>query len=193
MLQPNLSLTNDTSTPIFTFMKQLLLLMAQYNKTANGELYGILKNGDSELILKQTGSYFDTILGLLNHIVLSDLGWLVGFRTSNRALPSLDTPVLEFEHPGWGKNLYSDFEDLKRHRETIDSLFIEFISTTPEELLDGPIEISRPNRAQVITFPFGKIILHVLNHQTHHRGAISNILDQNGIENDYSNVMQLLM
>ena len=153
----------------------------------------LLADSDSELISKPTGSYFDTILGLCNHILISDLGWLVGFRDSNLDLPVLNSPVLAFNHPGWRNNLYDGFEELKRHRESTDSLFVDFISATPEKLFDGPIEITRPDKSRTISFPFGMIVMHVFNHQTHHRGAVSHILDQHGIENDFSNVMQLLI
>ena len=167
--------------------------MAEYNKTANSQLYEILHKCDSGLTAKQTGSYFETILGLLNHILISDLRWLAGFRDSNLKIPGLKSPVLDFVDPGWGENLYSRLEDLEKHREKSDSLFVDFVSETPEEIFAGSIEIARPDRSQSMSFPFGKIVMHVFNHQTHHRGAISHILDQNGIENDFSNVMQLLI
>jgi uncharacterized damage-inducible protein DinB len=167
--------------------------MTRYNKTANEQLYEILGKSDSDLITKPSASYFDTVLGLLNHILITDLSWLVGFRDSNLDLPVLKSPVLEFAHPGWRKNLHAELGDLEKHREMTDSLFIEFVSTTPEKLFDGPIDITRPDRSQSVTFPFGMIVMHVLNHQTHHRGAISQILDRNGVENDFSNLMQLLI
>ena len=38
----------------------------------------------------------------------------------------------------------------------------------------------------------GGLILHVFNHQTHHRGMISLYLDMLGKENDFSNLFVLL-
>jgi uncharacterized damage-inducible protein DinB len=174
-------------------MKQLLDLMTRYNKKANEQLYMILSSSNSDLISKPTGSTFGTVLGLLNHILLTDLSWLAGFRDSNLDLPVLDSPVLDFDHPGWRNNLHSELADLENHREKTDALFIDFVSATPAKLFDGPIEITRPDKSQTVTFPFGMIVMHVLNHQTHHRGVVSQILDENGIENDFSNVMQLLI
>jgi uncharacterized damage-inducible protein DinB len=174
-------------------MKELLMLLAEYNQTANTQLYDLLENGNPDLISKKTGSYFDTILGLLNHVLTSDLRWLAGFRDSNLELPVLGNPILDYDDPGWGNNLYDEFADLEECRSKTDALFIDFVAATPEQLFAGPIEITRPDRSRTVTFPFGKIMLHVFNHQTHHRGAISHILDQSGVDNDYSNVMQLLM
>ena len=39
---------------------------------------------------------------------------------------------------------------------------------------------------------FGGLVLHVFNHQTHHRGMISIYLENMGIANDYSNLSETL-
>lgn len=173
-------------------MKEILILMAEYNKTANLKLYDILEKEGSSFLTKETGSYFDTLLGLLNHILVSDLGWLTAYRDSNLELPALKSPVLDLTHPGWKKNLYDNLTELKSHREACDRLLVDFINDTPAEIFEGTIEVARRGKSKSRTFPFGKLVMHLLNHQTHHRGAISQILDQNEIDNDFSNVLWLL-
>ncbi len=172
-------------------MKETLELMARYNKVVNEELYAILQKQDDELLTADAHSYFANILGILNHILVSDLGWLSAYRGSNLDLPALESKALEYEHPGFGKNLYSALEPLKTHRRQIDQVFIDLVDSTSSEVLEGTIDLKRKDR--VHTFPFGKILLHLFNHQTHHRGAISQILDEHGVKNDYSNLLQLLM
>lgn len=173
-------------------MKEILYLMARYNQVANKQLFDLLESCDPEIITGDEGSYFGNILGLLNHILVSDLGWLSADRDSNLDLPVLDSPVLDFEHPGWKKNLYGNLAELRKHRDAIDKLFIDFTAETPEELFEGDIEVTRSN-GEKHSFPFGKVLMHLFNHQTHHRGAVSQILDKNAVENDYSNLMALLM
>jgi len=173
-------------------MKDILLLMAQYNQTVNSRLYDLLSKSDQKLLIRKTGSYFNNIIGLLNHLLLTDLGWLSAYRDSNLNLPSLQSPLLEHQNPGWGKNLYHNLPDLKNHQENIDSLIVEFVSETSIRLFLGDIEVTR-HSGEVHSFPFGKLLMHLFNHQTHHRGAIAQILDENGLENDYSNLIGLLM
>jgi len=36
---------------------------------------------------------------------------------------------------------------------------------------------------------FWKALMHMFNHQTHHRGQVSQILDQLKLENDFSNII----
>ncbi len=173
-------------------MKEILLLMARYNQTVNKLLFDQLATCDDERLTRETGSYFDNLLGLLNHILVSDLGWLVAYRDSNLDLPSLNSPILDFEHPGWKNNLYNNLMDLKEHRDKIDTLFVEFVEETPNDVFNGEIEVTRSN-GKSQRFPFGKVLMHLFNHQTHHRGAISQILDENEVGNDYSNLIQMLM
>jgi uncharacterized damage-inducible protein DinB len=166
--------------------------MAQYNQTANRRLFEILQSCDPEIVTGSEGSYFDSILGLLNHILVSDLGWLTAYRDSNLDLPALNSPALVFKHPGWKNNLYENPVDLRNHQEQVDELFPEFVGGTPDSIFKGEIEVTRSN-GKKHTFPFGKVLMHLFNHQTHHRGAISQILDRKGVENDFSNLMGLLM
>jgi len=173
-------------------MKELLKLMAQYNQASNKALYGILEDQDSIPITQDAKSYFGGILGLLNHILVADLDWLTAYRNGNLDLPILNSPVLDFKHPGWGKILHDNLPNLWEHRQSADNLLIHFIEGTPSKLLEGDIDIANPS-GKVYTFPFGKILMHLFNHQTHHRGAIAQILDASGVENDYSNLLELLL
>jgi len=173
-------------------MKGFLELMARYNQTANGALYKILEGRDPALITCNAKSHFKSILGLLNHILVSDLNWLTAYRNGSLDLPVLDSPVLDFKHPGWGNILYDNLSDLWEHRQGVDSLLIRFVEVTSSELFEGDIDIKNPS-GKVYKFPFGKILMHLFNHQTHHRGAIAQILDENAVENDYSNLLELLL
>lgn len=173
-------------------MKELLKLMAAYNQKVDRDLFDLIEKADSALVTAESGSYFGNLLGILNHLLVSDLGWFCAYRDSNLDLPVLASPVLEFQHPGWAQNLYPELPPLRDHQERMDALFIDFIDETPAALFEGDIEVSRPNGRRY-TFPFGKLVLHLLNHRTHHRGAISQILDENGVENDYSNLMRMFM
>lgn len=173
-------------------MKEILTLFAEYNREANRRLYAIAEK-HLEAVSKPAGSYFDNVMGLLNHILVSDLGWLVAYRDGNLDLPILHSAVLEFEHPGWKKNLHDDFGKLREHREAIDDLLVEFVTNTSSSLFEGNIEVTRKGKSKPRIFPFGKLIVHLFNHQTHHRGAISQVLDEAEVENDYSNILPLLI
>ena len=173
-------------------MKELLNLMALYNQVTNRALYELLQGQNSTLVTQDAKSCYNNILGLLNHILVADLDWLTACRKGNLEFPVLDSPVLDFKHPGWRKNLYDNLPDLWKHRQSTDNLFIHFIEATPSKLLEGDIDLTNP-KGETYTFKFGKILMHMFNHQTHHRGAIAQILDAGAIENDFSNLLELLL
>lgn len=132
-------------------------------------------------------------MGLINHILLADLHWLKTWRDSDLDLPILkNSPALDFTHPGWKNLLYSDFSDLKIKRAEVDDLFVKFTESLDEEILNSKLQVTRSN-GKIRTYLFGKIILHVFNHQTHHRGSVAQILDERGIENDYSNLSNIIL
>ena len=173
-------------------MKNQLHLMARYNRAVNGKLYGILGNLDAGDLSRGAGSFFGGIIGLLNHVLVADLGWLQAFRGGSLNLPALNSPLLDIDHPGWGKILHEDFGDLRAERERFDDLFVSFVEETPAETFLERTRMTHHSGA-VRTFVLGEALMHVFNHQTHHRGAVSQILDEMGVENDYSNLLALLM
>lgn len=115
--------------------------MGEYNRSANTKFYRLLDSADPPVITAESGSYFSGILGLLNHILLSDLGWFRAFRDSGLKLPMLKSPVLDFEHPGRRNSLHANFSDLRSHRESMDELIIAPAVETPESLFLGGCRI----------------------------------------------------
>ena len=59
-------------------MRRLFELLAQYNAHVNAEMFRILRAVSPELLTRPAGSYYGTIMGLLNHLLVTDLGWLNG-------------------------------------------------------------------------------------------------------------------
>lgn len=172
-------------------MKQLFVVLARYNVHANTKMFEILEKTPDDLRTKDSGSHFDSILGVLNHTLMADLGWLNGYRRSDLELAALDTPVLDFDHPGPGNPLYATLPELWERRKQVDAVFSALAEEVTEEQLAGNVTLSRPGGASR-TFVFGEALLHLFNHQTHHRGAVAQMLDGAGIENDYSNVLAVL-
>ena len=172
-------------------MKEILQLMARYSRHANLQLFDILKSLPEKSLSEPRGSYFDNLLGLLNHLLVADLGWLSAYRDSLPQLESLKNPALDVEHPGWGKILHHDLASLIAHQEKMDQIFIDLTEEVSTEEFEGNITLKRSN-GESREFPFGKVLMHLLNHHTHHRGAITQILDEMDVENDFSNLMALL-
>jgi len=72
--------------------------------------------------------------------------------------------------------------------EIIDTAMIDFVTLITEEELDKSIPVTSFNGVenQFVWF----ILIQCFTHATHHRGEISQILDEMGIENDFSGLKQ---
>ena len=166
-------------------------LFARYNQHADQQLFQVLDQHDPEAILRPEGSYFTSILGLLNHTLLAGLNWLVRFRDGGIAAPALNDPVLEFEHPGWSNNLYEEYVPTRDRQLLLDKVFLQLTNDWDEQTRAQPFSFVT-SRGEKHRMRAGEVLLHVFNHATHHRGQISQILDRQGVEHDFSNLALVL-
>jgi uncharacterized damage-inducible protein DinB len=143
--------------------------MARYSQWANRRLYDACA-GLSDADRKQDRrAFFGSIHGTLNHILVADRIWL------SRIVPWDEPLVIPLD-----TELYADFDDLRRERETQDDDIIDFVDDLSEERIAGDVSYATtsgdPNVMQL-----GLILQHFFNHQTHHRGQAHDLLGQAGV------------
>jgi uncharacterized damage-inducible protein DinB len=172
-------------------MEQTYALLAEYNAYANGLLLGVLDKAPPELLTKDAGSWYRSILGLLNHIMRSELGWLARFKATPGGFTTLASPAAAFDPATAPQQLYDNFADLAKRRRELDALFVAFAAELTEEVLDKEVRYVN-SKGDLDVFVLRDILLHVFNHQTHHRGQVSQILDAAKVEHDFSNISTVL-
>ncbi len=135
------------------------------------------------------GGYFFTSLGqLLEHIFVSDMNWMGEFLAV--ADHGLDLAGELGKPPEQGKRAFGDFATYRAARERLD----DFIVACMARLEDADLQktVSRMTRQGIrLEREVWKALIHFFNHQTHHRGQVSDILDNLKIENNYSNMIFL--
>jgi len=57
-------------------IKDVFEILAKYNTIANKDIVKILEGVESSKLTEDLGSYFGSILGLLDHLLASDISWL---------------------------------------------------------------------------------------------------------------------
>lgn len=172
-------------------MKEYLLLLAKYNAHVNRELYAIVAKLDDAQHVKEVGSYFKSLFGLLNHLYSADCGWLLRFNEKLGPYSALDVPELADPLPPRGVPMFKDFETLQGKRPALDAVIEHFVTELPEADLTKSFSFTLRAGGER-TLVCWQALAHLFNHQTHHRGAVAQILDEMGVENDYSNVMSIL-
>lgn len=145
-------------------------LMARYNQWMNRKLYAACAQLSDAQRKQDRGAFFGSIHGTLNHLIYGDTAWMRRF--SGRPLDGLH-PRMEF-HP--------ELEALRAMRDIFDQEIIAWAEQLSPEWLAADFTYTSMADGTTRTRPAWVLVTHLFNHQTHHRGQITTLLSQFGID-----------
>lgn len=160
---------------------QIAALMADYNRWMNERMFDAAATLDAGTLAADKGAFFGSILGTLNHIAVADTIWLHRFATHEASFHSLGA-LSRFPQPSaLAQPIAPDLDGLRGYRAGLDELIQHWVAElTPAHLAS---DISYANLAGVTSRRnFGALLQHFFNHQTHHRGQVSTLLFQSGVD-----------
>jgi len=163
-------------------------LLARYNRAANEALVGFLDKLPPAELCKPRGSYFGSIQGILDHVIMCDLNWLRRFREVFPKAEPLNRPRLSPPGHAWTVFEFPDYAEFRRERAKVDAIFADFTESA-ETARFGEVLAYSDSHGIARRYYFRDALDHVFNHQTHHRGQVSQILDELGVEHDFSNLI----
>ena len=168
-----------------------IVLLARYNQWMNRKLYDAAGTlSDADLLLNRQ-AFFGSILGTLNHLVLGDNVWLKRFALHPAGYPSL-SQLDTFATPADLKHLaFADIRTLAAHRAWLDQLIIDWAHTVQEPDLDHRLHYHNM-RGMAADKPFFSLLVHFFNHQTHHRGQVTTLLSQAGLDVGDTDLLALI-
>lgn len=162
-------------------VKENMLLMASYNQWMNQAIYKAVSELSRADLVADKGAFFGSVLGTLNHNLVADIIWLKRFAYHFIELSSLDL-VRTLERPAaLNTQLFDDLLLLQSKRFELDKLIIAMMDEVTDEMLASALvykNMKGDDRSQ----KFGLVLQHFFNHQTHHRGQITTLLFQMGID-----------
>ena len=154
------------------------ILMSDYNQRMNSQFYSVVKELGDYDINKDRGAYFQSILGTLNHILVGDIIWLTRFSKHSTRYVSL-TALSDFPKPkGLDDIVFSNFTLLFAAREKVDLLICQWLKREAKETDFDELLAYSNTKGVVSKRDFGELVSHLFNHQTHHRGQLSTLLNQ---------------
>ncbi len=145
-------------------------LMAQYNEWMNSRLYALCASLPEAELCKDRGAFFKSIYASLNHIMYGDLAFLSRFT---------DNPA---EVPDLGKDLWGSFERLRSERAALDQRILDWSKTLTPEWLAESLTYTSKIDGKTRTVPRWVLVTHMFNHETHHRGQVTTLLTQMGLD-----------
>ena len=160
-------------------LKQHFELMAEYNQWMNEKVYGAAGNLSNSALLEDRRSFFGSILGTLNHIVVADRIWLKRFAAQPAGAEVL-SEISELPVPeSLDQVIFENLNEWYSHRKWLDEKIIEWISGLADSDLDFVLSYQN-TKGVPATKRFSFLIYHFFNHQTHHRGQVTTLLSQSG-------------
>lgn len=149
--------------------------MARYNQWMNQKVYAACDRLTDDERKADRGAFFKSIHSTLNHLLWADMTWLGRF--------TKDTP-LEKTYPKVpiGTDLYSAWDELRAARAAIDTEIIAWAATADATWLATDFSWYSGITQSTRTKPAWLLVAHMVNHQTHHRGQVTTLLSQYGID-----------
>jgi uncharacterized damage-inducible protein DinB len=136
-------------------------------------------------------AYFGSILGTLNHLVNADIIWLKRFAGHPAGYPALALMAGLPLPVGLNEPRAADLAGLAVLRQRLDEAILAFAAEVRDADLD--VVLNCTNRMGVTSNKqFGGVLTHFFNHQTHHRGQVTTLLSQEGIDVGATDILVLV-
>jgi uncharacterized damage-inducible protein DinB len=149
-------------------MKPHFQMCAAYNRWANARVYEAAAELNDAEFTRDTGAFFGSMMGTLNHILVADRIWMKRFTSEGEAPSSLDAIV----HP--------NLAPLRVAREAEDQRIAGWIERLDEAALAGRFTYITVTDMRTVSQRLAPALAHFFNHQTHHRGQAHMILTSLG-------------
>ena len=144
---------------------------ARYNRWQNQSIYAAAATLPDGTRKRNMGAYFKSIHATLNHLLVADYLWLSRLDGEPCAVRALD------------EELYGDFDELRKQRDFTDDRLDRVVAGLTQEVLADTMTYRRMSGGgDEASMPMNQVFMHLFNHQTHHRGQVTTLLMQCGVD-----------
>ena len=154
---------------------------ARYNAWMNESLYaGCARLSDAQR-KKDMGAFFKSIHGTLNHVLVGDRMWMARF--TGKPFPALTLDAI----------VHKEFDELWATRRQFDEEIRDFVDKLKDDWLVQPFTFTSVAYGRTFTYPAWFLVMHMFNHQTHHRGQVTTLMKQCGVDPGPTDLPVMLM
>jgi uncharacterized damage-inducible protein DinB len=170
--------------------------LARYNQWFNTRLFDVCEGPTDAQRKQDRGAFFGSIHRTLNHLVVGDQVWLKrlwqcgldhGWQAVALGGELLDLP------PGAGLDsiLFDDWLALRARRTQLDAAIVQWATDMPDGYSQFTMRYANSKGVQR-EHPAWQAMTHFFNHQTHHRGQVTALLMQAGIDPGVTDLIALV-
>jgi uncharacterized damage-inducible protein DinB len=168
-------------------MKEILLMYARYTRRANASVFALLDALSLEARNENRKSYYKSLSGLASHVGGCALYFHGLFRASFPAAAKALKSAEGLKVSEKSELSSTEWSELEKACAIADQATIDLVQALNEEELAHPVNLDwydgKPDAV-----PLCFLAHQLFVHGTHHRGQISQILDEMGIEHDFSGI-----
>ncbi|WP_284280099.1 DinB family protein [Limnobacter litoralis] len=148
----------------------LFKMLAQYNQVMNQQILDACAKLPNEALLQDMGAFFGSIMGTLNHLVNADELWLSRLLDRPHAVSALN------------EIRFSNLKTFGEMRAKLDQDLLAYVDALSDQHLHQPLRYTSLAANQTREESLHKVLLHLFNHQTHHRGQVTTLLFQKKVD-----------
>lgn len=160
--------------------KEYVLQMARYNAWQNSQLRDVLKHMSPADLVLDRGAFFGSIFGTMNHLLWGDTMWMSRW-CSDVAKPAVSGAQSAQATPS--------FDVWDAQRFSLDGRIRIWAQTLCNMDLCGQVSWYSGATNQHMSMPMTLCVAHMFNHQTHHRGQISQMMSAAGLTPPVSDII----
>jgi uncharacterized damage-inducible protein DinB len=145
-------------------------LMARYNTWQNGSLVAAAGTLSADGRMEDRGAFFGSVQRTFSHLLWGDGMWMA----------RLDTGASPQAAMRDSASLWQDWEAFVGARAAMDTRIVDWAASVNDADCGGDLTWMSGALGRAVTKPRGLCIVHMFNHQTHHRGQIHAMLTSAG-------------
>ncbi len=153
-------------------------MMARYNDWQNRSIYTAASSVTDAARQLDRGAFFGSIHGTLSHLLWGDTIWMSRFGEGDAPEGGIPQSAGSFD----------DWASLVAARRLADDRILEWAARVSEDELRGDLSWYSGAMGREFSKPRDMLIVHMFNHQTHHRGQVHAMLTAAGAKPDDTDI-----
>lgn len=147
-------------------------VMARYNRWQNRAAVEAAGTLAPELREADRGAFWGSIRGTLAHLLWADHVWMA-------RLDGWEAPGAALAESG---GFVTDWAELRSKRQITDARISRWAQALDDEALAGDLAWHSAAAGRAVTMPRAICVMHMFNHQAHHRGQVHAMLTSAGVD-----------
>ena len=140
-------------------LKGYLIELYEYNYWANKRYLAVAETLNEEQLFRKQGHSWDSVHATLMHMMNSENWWLQRWN----GIPT---------RPAFTRQEFPAFASIRDHWRGLEADVRAYIASQTDESLSRMVTYKNP-QGETFTLPLWNMMVHLPNHNTHHRGELA--------------------